>query len=114
MALPAIGELNQRIDLCGEGEAANVSGGVDKTHPVIASVWAKVAGPPRATWGTAYQDGEQVEPDLTQTIIVRGRDDMASVKFVSWKNRLLRVRKIRDLDPMLRFQMLLCEEQSGL
>lgn len=111
MALPAIGDLDQRIDLCGRGEAANGDGGTDDTYPVIATVWAKVAGPPRPLQGSLYQDGEQVEADLTHTVIIRGRPDTATVKFLGFRGRRLKVEKFRDLDVVPRFQLLLCTEQ---
>lgn len=109
--MPAIGELDQRIDLQSRSDSAAVGGGVTESYGAIASVWAKVD----AVSGSLYFASQQLERNTTHLFTIRGRTDWAQIAYVRWDSRRFRVERVRDLDPVPRFQEILAEEiKSGV
>lgn len=111
--MPAIGELDQRVDLQTRSDTAAASGGTDELYTTVQTVWAKVA----SVSGTLYFGAQQVERTVTHAITVRGRGDWGSagIQYIRWDGRQLRIERVRDLDAFPRFQEALCEEvKSGV
>jgi hypothetical protein len=87
----------------------NVTGGIDETYSIFATVQAKVVeiGSLHGVGG----DVEQIQEGVTHIVVVTERPDGMATEYVIYGPKRLRVQRHRMIGPPdIRFRQFLCEE----